>query len=80
MRILLRVVAILVVFASVGFAGTFRLYLAWAFAVLALFGAWLATREIGSLAKLYTLTNFSTVFLFALYFNWDTERRARKAQ
>jgi class 3 adenylate cyclase len=70
--------AILVVFASVGFAGTFRLYLAWSCAVLALFATWLATREIGSLARLYTLTNFSTVFLFALYFNWDTERRARK--
>ena len=29
--------AILVVFASVGFAGTFRLFLVWALAVLALF-------------------------------------------
>jgi adenylate cyclase len=69
---------ILVVFASVGFAGTFRLYLIWSLGVLALFAAWLATRDVTAIAKLYTLTNFSTFFIFALYFNWDTERRARK--
>jgi adenylate cyclase len=69
---------ILMVFASVGFAGTFRLFLLWSVAVLALFGAWLATSPISDIAKLYTLTNFSTFFLFALYFNWDMERRARK--
>ena len=69
---------ILVVFASVGFAGTFRLYLIWAFAVLALFAAWVATRDVPEISKLYTLTNFSTYFVFALYFNWDIERRARK--
>jgi adenylate cyclase len=69
---------ILVVFASVGFAGTFRLFLGWAFGVLALFASWVMTRDISSIAKLYTLTNFSTFFIFALYFNWDTERRARK--
>jgi class 3 adenylate cyclase len=69
---------ILVIFASVGFAGTFRLYLIWMFAVLALFAAWLLTRDISPIAKLYTLTNFSTLFIFALYFNWDVERRARK--
>ena len=70
--------AILVVFASVGFAGTFRLFLAWALALLALFASWLAVGEIPGIAKLYTLTNFSTFFIFALYFNWDIERRARK--
>ena len=69
---------ILVVFASVGFAATFRLYLVWAFAVLALFAAWLSAQDISSISKLYTLTNFSTFFIFALYFNWDIERRARK--
>lgn len=69
---------ILVVFASVGFAGTFRLFLLWSAAVLAIFSAWLATTGISGISKLYTLTNFSTFFLFALYFNWDMERRARK--
>jgi len=68
----------MVVLASVGVAGTFRLYLIWAFAVLALFGAWVATRDVPEISKLYTLTNFSTFFVFALYFNWDIERRARK--
>lgn len=69
---------ILVVFASVGFAGTFRLFLLWSAAVLAIFSAWLATTGISGISKLYALTNFSTFFLFALYFNWDMERRARK--
>lgn len=69
--------AILVVFASVGFAATFRLYLAWSFAVLALFAGWLALQDVPGISKLYTLSNFSTFFLFALYFNWEIERRAR---
>jgi class 3 adenylate cyclase len=71
--------AILVVFASVGFVGTFRLFVIWAFAVLGLFAAWLMTQAgISDISKVYTLTNFSTFFLFALYFNWDIDRRARK--
>lgn len=70
---------ILMVFASVGFAGTFRLFLIWSLAVLALFAAWLMTRPgIADISRVYTLTNFSTFFVFALYFNWDIERRARK--
>jgi len=70
---------ILMVFASVGFAGTFRLFLIWSFAVLALFAAWLTTRAgITDISKVYTLTNFSTFFVLALYFNWDVDRRARK--
>jgi class 3 adenylate cyclase len=68
---------ILMVFASVGFAGTFRLFLLWAFAVLALFSAWMATLDASAISKLYTVTNFSTFFIFAIYFNWDIERRAR---
>lgn len=71
-------VAILVVFASVGFAGTFRLFLVWALGLLALFALWVASRTEPEISKLYTLTNFSTFFIFALYFNWDIERRARK--
>jgi class 3 adenylate cyclase len=71
--------AILVIFASVGFAGTFRLFLAWALAVLALFGLWIMTLSgITDISRVYTLTNFTTFFLFALYFNWDVDRRARK--
>ncbi|MBV9882044.1 MAG: hypothetical protein JO276_03465 [Sphingomonadaceae bacterium] len=71
--------AILVVFASVGFAGTFRLFLPWALAILALFAAWLAARDgLPEISRIYTLTNFSTFLIFALYFNWDVDRRARK--
>ena len=71
--------AILVIFASVGFAGTFRLFLAWALAVLALFALWIMTLSgITDISRVYTLTNFTTFFLFALYFNWDVDRRARK--
>jgi class 3 adenylate cyclase len=69
---------ILVIFASVGFAGTFRLFALWAVALLALFALWLMTRPgIADISRVYTLSNFSTFFLFALYFNWDIERRAR---
>jgi len=69
----------LIVVASVGFAGTFRFFLIWSSAVVALFAIWLSTRQgIAEISRLYTLTNFSTFVLFALYFNWDIERRARK--
>ena len=37
--------AILMVFASVGFAGTFRLFLLWSLVLLALFGAWVMTLD-----------------------------------
>src|SRR6185295_1188827 len=48
---------ILMVFASVGFAGTFRLFLIWSFAVLALFTTWLMTRAgIPDISRVYTLT------------------------
>lgn len=71
--------AILVIFASVGFSGTFRLFLVWALAVLALFAVWVMTRAgISEISRVYTLANFSTFFIFALYFNWDVDRRARK--
>jgi len=70
--------AILVVFASVGFAGTFRLFIAAAVALLVLFAAWLMTVPgVPDISRVYTLTNFSTFWIFAVYFNWDTERRAR---
>jgi class 3 adenylate cyclase len=71
--------AILVIFASVGFAGTFRLFLAWALVLLASFTLWLMTRPgIPDISRVYTLTNFTTFWVFALYFNWDVDRRARK--
>ena len=71
--------AILVIFASVGFAGTFRLFLGWALALLAIFTVWIMTRPgIADISRVYTLTNFTTFFVFALYFNWDIDRRARK--
>lgn len=70
---------ILIVFASVLFAGTFRLFLASACALVLLFGLWLTMRAgTSGIAQIYTLTNFSTFFIFALYFNWDIERRARE--
>jgi len=72
-------IAILVIFASVGFAGTFRLFLAWALVLLASFTLWLMTRPgIPDISRVYTLTNFTTFWVFALYFNWDVDRRARK--
>jgi class 3 adenylate cyclase len=68
---------ILMVFASVAFSAAVRLFFCWSIAVLAIFAAWLATRDTSPISKIYTLTNFSTFFIFALYFNWDIDRRAR---
>jgi class 3 adenylate cyclase len=33
---------------------------------------------IADISRVYTLSNFSTFCLFALYFNWDIDRRARQ--
>ena len=71
--------AILMVFASVGFAGTFLYFLLWSLALLGLFAWWvLSLADVTEISRVYTLTNFSTFFVFALYFNWDVDRRARK--
>jgi adenylate cyclase len=71
--------AILMVFASVGFAATFLYFLIWALALLTLFAGWIMTLDgVADISRVYTLTNFSTFFVFALYFNWDVDRRARK--
>ncbi len=69
----------LMVFASIGFAGTFRLFLIWSALLLGLFGWWLMSRaDVTEISRVYALTNFSTFFIFAIYFNWDIERRARE--
>jgi class 3 adenylate cyclase len=68
---------ILVVFASLAFAGTVRLFFLWSAGVLALFAAWLFALDAPTISKIYALTNFGTFFLFALYFNWELDRRAR---
>lgn len=69
---------ILVVFASIGFVGTVRLFFLWAAAVLGLFASWLLALDVALISKIYSLTNFSTFLIFALYVNWDTDRRARR--
>jgi class 3 adenylate cyclase len=72
-------IAILVIFARVGFAGTFKLFFGWALVLLGLFALWVMTLAgITDISRVYTLTNFSTFWVFALYFNWDVDRRARK--
>ena len=70
--------AILVVFASVSFAGTFRLFIGSSLVLLGLFAAWLMTVPgVPDISRVYTLTNFTTFWMFGAYFNWDIERRAR---
>ncbi|HMI39950.1 MAG TPA: adenylate/guanylate cyclase domain-containing protein [Sphingomicrobium sp.] len=68
---------LLVVFASVAFAATVRLFFLCAGALLAMFAAWLLMQDVPSISKIYNLTNFSTFLIFALYFNWEIDRRAR---
>jgi adenylate cyclase len=68
---------ILVVFESVAFAATVRLFFICAGAMLAMFAAWLLMQDVSPISKIYNLTNFSTFLIFALYFNWEIDRRAR---
>ncbi|MEO1044080.1 MAG: adenylate/guanylate cyclase domain-containing protein [Pseudomonadota bacterium] len=68
---------ILIVFASIGFVATTRLFLAWAFTLLLLYLVFLIQADRAFVSKVYTLTNFTTFFTFAVFVNWDIDRRAR---
>lgn len=68
---------ILMVFASVGFVATTRLFLGWALVLLVLYAAFLLQADRGIVSKVYAFTNFTTFFTFACYVNWDIDRRAR---
>ncbi len=69
---------ILVVFASIAFAGNFRLYLLWNLAVLAVLAWWTTSLPVSAVTQGYSLTNASIFFIFAIYFNWELDRRARE--
>jgi adenylate cyclase len=69
---------ILVVFAGIGFVATTRLYLLWAATLLVLYILFLLQADRSIISKVYTLTNFTTFFVFATFVNWDIDRRARK--
>ena len=69
---------ILVVFASIAFAGNFRLYLLWNLAVLAVLVWWTVGLPVSPVTQAYSLTNASIFFIFAIYFNWELDRRARE--
>jgi len=68
---------ILVIFASVAFAATVRLFFVCAGVVFVMFAAWLLMLDVSPISKIYNLTNFCTLLIFALYFNWEIDRRAR---
>jgi len=69
---------ILVVFASIAFAGNFRLYLLWNLAVFAVLIWWTMGLPVPAVTQGYSLTNASIFFIFAIYFNWELDRRARE--
>lgn len=69
---------ILVIFASVGFIANARMFMIWAVTLLLLYVAFLAQADRSLIQKTYTLTNFSTFFVFSAFVNWDIDRRARK--
>lgn len=68
---------ILVVFAGIGFVATTRLFLIWACGLFLLYLGFLILADSSIISKVYTLTNFSTFFVFATFVNWDIDRRAR---
>jgi adenylate cyclase len=68
---------ILVVFASVGFVATTRLFFTWAAILFVAYLVFLLLADRTFVSKIYTFSNFSTFFVFALFVNWDIDRRAR---
>ncbi|MDG2003052.1 MAG: adenylate/guanylate cyclase domain-containing protein [Novosphingobium sp.] len=70
---------ILVVFAAIGFVATTRLFFIWAITLFLLYFVFLFIADRSFVAKAYTFSNFSTFFIFALFVNWDIDRRARQA-
>jgi adenylate cyclase len=68
---------ILIVFAGIGFVATTRLFLIWAVGLFLLYIVFLILADSSLISKTYTLTNFSTFFVFATFVNWDIDRRAR---
>ena len=68
---------IIVVFASVGFVATTRLFLGWALALLLVYGTFLLIVDQNIVNVVYSFTNFTTFFTFACFVNWDIDRRAR---
>jgi len=70
---------IIVVFASVGFVATTRMFLGWAFVLLIVYGAFLLIVDQNFVNVVYSFTNFSTFFTFACFANWDIDRRARRS-
>ena len=69
---------IIMVFASVGFVATTRLFMGWALALLLVYGAFLLIVDQNVVNVVYSFTNFTTFFTFACFVNWDIDRRARQ--
>ncbi|MDY7099396.1 MAG: hypothetical protein SXU28_14780, partial [Pseudomonadota bacterium] len=69
---------ILMVFASVGFVATTRLFLGWAAVLVLLYALFLLQADRSIVSKVYAFTNFTTFFTFACFVNWDIDRRARR--
>jgi len=68
---------IILVFASVGFVATTRLFFGWALALLLVYGTFLLIVDQNFVNVVYSFTNFTTFFTFACFVNWDIDRRAR---
>ena len=69
---------IIVVFASIGFVATTRLFIGWALALLLVYGGFLLIVDRNFVNVVYSFTNFTTFFTFACFVNWDIDRRARQ--
>jgi adenylate cyclase len=69
---------ILVIFGSVCFAATVRLFFIYAGVALAIYAGWLLTVDIPPISRIYNVSNLTTFVIFALYFNYEIDRRARE--
>src|SRR3546814_18978982 len=69
---------ILVIFASVAFAGNVFLFFLWAAGVLALFSALLFSLPVSPIGKVYATPNFTTFLISPTFFHWELARPAQK--
>ncbi|GAA0479331.1 hypothetical protein GCM10009096_21740 [Parasphingorhabdus litoris] len=65
------------VYASIAFVANVRWFLAWAVSVMLIYVSYVALVDIPVFPKIYMIANVSIFLTFALFVNWDIDRRAR---
>jgi class 3 adenylate cyclase len=64
-------------YASIAFVANVRWFLAWAISVMLIYVGYVVVVDIPVFPKIYMIANVSIFLTFALFVNWDIDRRAR---